>query len=95
MEHLLSHATEIVFLNPGEEVCLGHGRARPWEPGKYATQAEQDAKPPLLLDWVLAYSTRTDGLSLAAPRRLFDSFNGAKQKIGGKRHAGCHWLSGS
>ena len=27
MEHLLSHATEIVFLNPGEEVCLGHGRA--------------------------------------------------------------------
>ena len=35
---------------------LHHCRARPWEPGKYATKADQDAKLPLLLDWVRAYS---------------------------------------
>ena len=60
---------------------LHHCRARPWEPGKYATKADQDAKLPLLLDWVRAYSTRTDDMSLAAHRRLFDSYTGPKREL--------------
>ena len=82
MDHLQAHCTEMVFLNPGEAVCLANCRARPWEPEKYVTQAEQDAKLPFLLDWVRGYYSRTDELSLQAHRRLFDSFNGAKHEIG-------------
>ena len=82
MEHLQSHCTEMVFLNPGEAACLANCRARPWEPNKYPTQAEQDAKLAFLLDWVRGYYSRTDALSLQAHRRLFESFNGAKQEVG-------------
>jgi adenylate kinase family enzyme len=81
MEHLQSHCTEMVFLNPDEATCLAHCRARPWEPEKYPSQAEQDATLPFLLDWVRGYYTRTDDLSLVAHRRLFDSFDGVKQEI--------------
>ena len=82
MEHLQSHCTKMVFLNPGEAACLANCRARPWEPNKYPTQAEQDAKLAFLLDWVRGYSSRTDDLSLQAHRRLLESFNGAKQEVG-------------
>ena len=81
MEHLRAHGTEMVFLNPGEEACLRYCRARPWEPGKYAMKAEQDAKLPLLLEWVRAYATRSDDMSLAAHRRLFDSHTGPKREL--------------
>jgi hypothetical protein len=80
-EHLQSHCTETVFLNPGETACLADGRARPWEPKKYPTQAEQDAKLPFLLDWMRGYYSRVDDLSLSAHRRLFESFNRTRQEI--------------
>ena len=82
MEHLQPHCTEMVFLNPGESVCLAHCRARPWEKGKYPSKAEQDAKLPFLLDWVRGYYSRTDDMSLATHRRIFDAFSGAKREIG-------------
>ena len=81
MEYLQPHCTEMVFLNPGEAACQAHCRARPWEPGKYPTQAEQDAKLPFLLDWVRGYYSRADDMSLATHQRLFDSFSGAKREI--------------
>jgi adenylate kinase family enzyme len=81
MQYLQSHCTEMLFLNPGEAACLAHCRARPWEPKKYTNKAEQDAKLPLLLEWVHGYYTRTDDMSLHAHRRLFDSFIGAKQEL--------------
>lgn len=88
MEYLQSHCTEMVFLNPGEEACLANCRARPWEPKKYPTQAEQDARLPFLLDWVRGYYSRTDDLSLHAHRRLFNSFIGVKREIGEGRSEG-------
>ena len=84
MEHLLPHCTEIIFLNPSLEVCLANCHARPWEPNKFKTREEQDQWLPALLDWVRAYYTRTDDLSLLAHRRLFDSFHGARQEIHSK-----------
>lgn len=82
MEHLQSHCTEMVFLNPGEEVCLAHCRGRLWEWEKYPTKEEQDSKLPFLLDWVHGYYSRTDDMSLATHRRIFGAFNGAKREIG-------------
>jgi adenylate kinase family enzyme len=81
MEHLLPHCTEIIFLNPSVEVCLANCHARPWEPNKFKTREEQDSWLPALLDWVRAYYTRTDDLSLLAHRRLFDSFHGIKREM--------------
>jgi adenylate kinase family enzyme len=78
---VLSDCTELVFLNPGVEVCIEHCRIRPWEPHKYPSKAAQDANLALLLDWVRAYETRDDEFSLRSHRRLFDGFAGPKREL--------------
>jgi adenylate kinase family enzyme len=75
------YCTELVFLNPGEEVCLAHCRARPWEPHKYASRAEQDEKLGFLLAWVEAYYTRDESCSLLRHQQLFRAFGGAKREL--------------
>jgi adenylate kinase family enzyme len=77
----LPHATELVFLNPGVDACTKNAHARPWEPHKYATREAQDANLTMLIDWIRAYETRTDELSLAAHRALFDGYAGAKCEL--------------
>lgn len=81
MEHLAPSCTQMVFLNPGEATCLRHCQKRPWEPHKYPNQEAQDARLPFLLEWVRGYATRSNDLSLAAHRRVFDAFGGAKKEI--------------
>jgi adenylate kinase family enzyme len=73
--------TELVFLNPGESVCLGHCRARPWEPHKYASAREQDEKLAFLLSWVSAYYTRDESCSLVRHQQLFLGFAGPKREM--------------
>ena len=80
LDVVLPHATEVRFLNPGPAVCAANCRTRPWEPEKYASKEEQDAKLAFLLEWVQQYETRDDEYSLGAHRRLFDSFAGAKRE---------------
>jgi adenylate kinase family enzyme len=82
LEHLLSHADALRFLNPGTEACVAHCRARPWEPHKYASKAEQDRNLEFLIAWVREYETRDGPLSLAAHRALFDAFTGDKLELG-------------
>jgi len=77
----LAHHPTLVFLEPGVETCLAHCRARPWEPHKYASKAEQDAKLAFLLDWVRVYDTREGDLSLAAHQALFEAYAGLKRKL--------------
>jgi adenylate kinase family enzyme len=79
-EPVLAAASEVRFLNPGVEVCIAHCRARPWEPQKYASKAEQDERLSFLSDWVRQYETRTDEYSLQAHRRLFERFAGPKRE---------------
>lgn len=81
MEHLRQHITEMVFMNPGEAVCIRNCIARPWEAHKYASKEEQDANLPFLLDWVRGYYSRADDMSILVHRRLFDSFHGPKREI--------------
>ena len=77
----VARATDLIFLNPGVEVCARHCRARPWEPHKYASPGEQDRNLGMLLDWVRGYATRDDACSLASHRRLFDEFVGRKREM--------------
>jgi adenylate kinase family enzyme len=78
VEPLLSRCDQLVYLNPGREVCLAHARARPWEPHKYATPEAQQANLPMLLAWIAEYETRTDVCSASAHRALFEGFDGQK-----------------
>jgi len=82
-ERLLARepAPELYFMNPGEAACLRNCRARPWEPHKYASKEEQDAKLPFLLGWVSDYYRRTDGASLARHRAIFDAYRGPKREL--------------
>ena len=78
---VLDGRTELIFLNPGEAACLAHCRARPWEPHKYASKAEQDARLEYLLAWVSDYYHRDGPLSLRGHRALFDAYAGPKQEL--------------
>lgn len=78
LELVIRHCTEVIFLNPGTEVCATNCRNRPWEPHKYSSREEQDANLDMLLAWVAQYEQRIDEFSLQAHRRIFDSFTGEK-----------------
>jgi adenylate kinase family enzyme len=78
VEAALAEGAALILLDPGLDACLAHCRARPWEPHKYASKAEQDANLAFLLDWVAGYYTRGGPLSLAAHRTCFDAHRGPK-----------------
>ncbi|QDL53435.1 AAA family ATPase [Rhodoferax aquaticus] len=80
VEAASAQCTELVFLNPGREVCLTHNRSRPWEPHKYASKEAQDAMLENLQAWVAGYYERHDPWSYYAHRRIFDAFAGAKSE---------------
>lgn len=81
LERPLQRATEVFFLNPGEEACVDHCRNRPWEPHKYASLEEQNQNLEMLLDWVRLYSSRTDEFSLKEHQKLFEQFSGKKTEL--------------
>ncbi len=81
LEHAIKDAEELIFLNPGVEVCIKHCRNRPWEPHKYASKEEQDQNLEMLIEWVKQYDKREDEFSLKSHRRLFNSFTGHKKEI--------------
>lgn len=81
IEPILPDCDELIFLNPGVDACIAHCRARPWEPEKFPTRAEQDANLANLIAWVAAYETRDDEYGLRRHRALFDAFQGPKQEF--------------
>lgn len=76
----LKDAPTLILLNPGEQVCIAHCRARPWEPHKYATPEAQKSMLVNLIAWVEDYYYRDDAWSLLAHRRVFDGFDGVKRE---------------
>jgi adenylate kinase family enzyme len=81
VERALAWNPELVLVDPGESVCLRNCKNRPWEPHKYASKQEQDAKLEFLLGWVSDYYRRTDDMSLARHRAIFDAYPGPKREI--------------
>lgn len=81
IEVSLQHLPLLLFLDPGVEACIAHCRGRSWEPHKYASADEQDARLEQLLDWVRGYYRREDEMSQAAHQALFDRYAGPKQHI--------------
>ncbi len=85
----IAYSPLLLFIDPGMDACLARCRNRPWEPHKYASKAEQDAKLEFLLTWVRGYYTRDDDLSLSAHRTLFESYHGLKLRLA---HHQTTWL---
>lgn len=81
IEKALPVCSELVFMNPGREVCLENNRRRPWEPHKYDSMEAQQGKLGFLLDWVSDYYERDDAMSYARHRRVFDGFDGNKTEV--------------
>lgn len=74
----LEHEPLLVFLDPGAGQCLAHCRARPHEPHKYASHAEQQERLPALLEWVRDYYVRDGDMSRAAHAACYDAYRGPK-----------------
>lgn len=81
IEAALPYCTELVFMNPGKDVCLANNGKRPWEPHKYESKEMQDSMLPFLLDWVGKYYEREDACSYKYHRRVFDGFAGQKREV--------------
>jgi adenylate kinase family enzyme len=72
---------ELVFLDPGREVCLENCRRRPHEPHKYATAREQEERREFLLPWVAEYYERDGLMSWRAHEALFARYPGPKRWV--------------
>ena len=81
IEPLVARGPLLVWLDPGTEACLRHCRARPWEPAKFASKAEQDAHLGALLAWVAEYDARAGELSRGAHGALFEAWTGPKRRL--------------
>ena len=77
----LAFAPRLVLLDPGLEQCIANCRARPWEPHKFASKAEQDKHLAFLLDWVAGYYRRAGVMSLAAHSALYEAYQGPKHQL--------------
>lgn len=71
----------LIFLNPGLESCIAHCLNRQWEPHKYPSKEEQDARLPFLLSWVAEYYTRDGPMSLGAHQAVFGQYSGRKVEL--------------
>lgn len=77
----LKYRPHLLLLDPGLDQCLANCRARPWEPHKYRSRAEQDRKLGMLMAWVEGYYHRDGDISLAAHEALFEAYRGPKQRL--------------
>ncbi len=81
IEATLPYCEELIFLNPGIDVCVKHCHMRPWEPEKFKSSEQQDANLQNLINWVKEYETRDDEYGLKRHRQLFESFDGNKREF--------------
>jgi adenylate kinase family enzyme len=71
---VVDKSDHLIFLNPGEDICIANCIKRPWEPHKYNSLEEQNNNLKMLIDWIKQYSVKSDEFSLKAHRKLFDNF---------------------
>ena len=85
IESALEHCDELIFLNPGVDICIAHCRSRAWEPDKYESRQDQDENLEHLLQWVGSYENRMDEYGLSRHRELYESFHGRKREFNDPR----------
>lgn len=81
IELILPKSNEMYFMNLPIEACIENAKARPWEPHKYASKAEQDKNLDMLLDWIAQYPVRNDTFSQQAHQAIFNEYRGSKHML--------------
>jgi adenylate kinase family enzyme len=71
----------LIFLNPGEELCVRNCVERPWESHKYQSKAQQDEHLCMLIAFAREYYTRKDDISLFTHRQCYDNYQGVKLEL--------------
>jgi adenylate kinase family enzyme len=77
----LGYSPLLLFMDPGVDACLSNCRQRPWEPHKYRSKDQQDARLEFLMSWVRDYYTRSGDLSHAEHQALYDGYRGPKRRL--------------
>ncbi|HEX5791249.1 MAG TPA: hypothetical protein VFY13_08840 [Luteolibacter sp.] len=72
---------ELIFMDPGLDVCISNCRSRPHEPHKYPTKQEQDRNLDFLLTWVAHYYKRDGLMSHQQHHELFNRYDGPKRRV--------------
>ncbi len=85
---------ELIFMDPGRDVCIANCRRRPHEPHKYRTKEEQDRNLDFLIGWVADYYQRDGVMSYRAHRDLFECYPGPKKRVS-RQQADQPFLSGN
>lgn len=80
-EQAARECDELVFSNPGVEVCVANARKRPYESHKYDRPEDQERMLAFLIGWIRAYPERDDNTGYTAHRRVFDAFTGRKREV--------------
>lgn len=81
VEVALAFGPELVWLDLDVEACVANCRARPFEPHKYASREEQDARLEFLIAWVRGYGERDGELGRREHARLFEAYRGTKRVV--------------
>lgn len=81
LTYMSKRSNEIIFLNPGTDICVRRCQLREWEPHKYKSKLAQDKNLEMLITWVKEYENRTDEFSLKSHLKLYESFMGLKSEI--------------
>jgi adenylate kinase family enzyme len=72
---------ELIFMDPGKEVCISNCLRRQHEAHKYPTKEDQDQKLDFLITWVSDYYHRGGLMSHRSHQALFDRYDGPKKRI--------------
>jgi adenylate kinase family enzyme len=72
---------ELIFMDPGKEVCISNCRKRPHEPHKYSTKEEQDKNLDFLIAWVSEYYEREGNMSYRCHNDLYNGYDGPKRRV--------------
>lgn len=81
IEMVTDKATQLIYLNPEQDICISNCKSRPWEPHKYRSLEEQNKNLDMLIDWVKQYEHRVDVFSKHAHQMIFESFSADKKEL--------------
>ena len=81
LDLVAEQANILVLLDLSVLDCQNNARARPWEPHKYASKAEQDQNLDMLLEWIAQYTRRADTFSKSAHDTFYADFRGQKVRV--------------
>ncbi|WP_016957548.1 AAA family ATPase [Catenovulum agarivorans] len=79
LEYVMPQVNKLIFLNLAVADCITNAKNRPWEPHKYPSKQAQDDNLAMLIEWIKQYPNRDDTFSLAAHKKLYKAFAGAKE----------------